>query len=85
MARQSLPGARLGAFVAETAELQGRAWDRLERELLAFTGKFDYRSTAPPSAATRQSVAGAIAKLTGANPAQHDAHNSPMDSGTGDR
>ena len=73
MARDTLPGARLPAFVAETAEVQGRAWDRLEGELLAFTGKFDYRSTGPPSAATRQSVAGAIAKLTGADPAQRDA------------
>ena len=85
MARQTLPGARLAAFVAETAELQGRAWDRLEGELLAFTGKFDYRSTGPPSATTKQSVADAIAKLTGALPAHHDAHDSPPDGGTGDR
>ena len=30
MARDTLPGARLAAFVADTAEVQGRAWDRLE-------------------------------------------------------
>lgn len=74
MARETLPGARLPAFVAETAELQGRAWDRLERELLAFTGRFDYRSTGLTGPATKHSVADAIAKLTGANPAEHDAN-----------
>ena len=73
MARDTLPGARLPAFVAETAELQGRAWDRLEGELLTFTGKFDYRSTGPTRPATKQSVADAIAKLTGANPAGANA------------
>ena len=68
MARDTLPGARLTAFVAETAEVQGRAWDRLEGELLAFTGKFDYRASGPTRPATRRSVADAIAKLTGADP-----------------
>ena len=71
MARDTLPGARLTAFVADTAEVQGRAWDRLEGELLAFTGKFDYRSTGPTRPATRRSVADAIAKLTGTLPAEH--------------
>ena len=74
MARDTLPGSRLTTFVADTAELQGRAWDRLEQELLAFTGRFDYRSTGPIGSATKQSVADAIAKLTGANPSEHDNH-----------
>ena len=83
MARDTLPRARLPAFVAETAELQGRAWDRLEAELLAFTGKFDYRSTGPTRPATRQSVAAAIAKLTGADPSAHDASRSREDADHG--
>ena len=83
MARDTLPGARLPAFVAETAEMQGRAWDRLEAELLAFTGKFDYRSTGPTRPATKQSVADAIAKLTGADPPAHDASRSSEDADHG--
>ena len=82
MARDTLPGARLPAFVAETAELQGRAWDRLEGELLAFTGKFDYRATGPTPPTTKRSVADAIAKLTGAQPAERDENKSREAAGT---
>ncbi len=85
MARDTLPGARLPAFVAETAGLQARAWDRLERELLAFTGKFDYRSTDPARPATRQSVADAIAKLTGANLSEQDRNGSRGNADNGER
>ncbi len=76
MARDTLPGARLAAFVAETAEVQGRAWDRLAGELLAFTGKFDYRATGPTRPATKRSVADAIAKLTGTHPTEHPENGS---------
>ena len=83
MARDTLPGARLAAFVAETAELQGRAWDRLEEELLTFTGKFDYRSTGPTRTATKRSVATAIAKLTGARTAEDHGNGSVADTDSG--
>ena len=68
MAADILSGRRLPEFLAELMPLQERAWDRLERELLAFTGKFDYQSTGGVGTSTREAVADAITKLTGATP-----------------
>ena len=69
MAVETLRAAPLREFVGDLVAVQQRSWERLERELLAFTGKFDYRAEGPPSAAAKQSVAAAIQKLTGVGPA----------------
>jgi hypothetical protein len=65
MAEEALPGAERGRFAADLWTAQARAWDRIEEELLAFTGKFDYRSSGGVGASTREAVVDAIAKLTG--------------------
>ena len=67
MAVEALRAAPLREFVSDLLQVQQRSWERLERELLAFTGKFDYRAEGPPSPAAKQSVADAIHKLTGAD------------------
>ena len=67
MAVETLRSAQLRAFVSDLVEVQQRSWERLEQELLAFTGKFDYRAEGPPSPAAKRSVAAAIRKLTGAD------------------
>ena len=67
MAVEALRAAPLREFVGDLLQVQQRSWERLERELLAFTGKFDYRAEGPPSPAAKQSVADAIQKLTGAD------------------
>ena len=70
MAVETLRSAQLQAFVTDLLEVQRRSWDRLEQELLAFTGKFDYRAEGPASPAAKQAVADAIQKLTGADVAR---------------
>ena len=70
MAVETLRAAQLRAFVSDLLEVQRHSWERLERELLTFTGKFDYRAEGPPSPAAKQSVAAAIQKLTGADVAR---------------
>lgn len=70
MAADTLRAAQLREFVGDLTAVQQRSWERLERELLAFTGKFDYRAEGPPSAAAKQSVPAAIQKLTGADVAR---------------
>ena len=70
MAVETLRSAPLRSFVTDLLEVQGHSWDRLERELLAFTGKFDYRAEGPASPAAKQAVADAIQKLTGADVAR---------------
>ena len=70
MAVETLRPAPLREFVTDLLEVQQRSWDRLERELLAFTGKFDYRAEGPAGPAAKQSVADAIQKLTGADVAR---------------
>ena len=69
MAVETLRSAQLRAFVSDLLEVQQHSWERLERELLTFTGKFDYRAEGPPSPAAKQ-VADAIQKLTGADVAR---------------
>lgn len=66
MAVKTLRAAPLRAFVGDLLEAQRRSWERLERELLAFTGTFDYRAAGPPDTAAKEAVADAIRKLTGA-------------------
>ena len=66
MAVKTLRAAQLRAFVGDLLQVQRRSWERLERELLAFTGTFDYRATGPPGSAAKEAVADAIRKLTGA-------------------
>ena len=70
MAVETLRAAPLREFVGDLVQVQRRSWERLERELLAFTGKFDYRAAGPPSPAAKQSVPAAIQKLTGADVAR---------------
>ena len=70
IAVETLRAAPLREFVGDLVAVQQRSWERLERELLAFTGKFDYRAEGPPSPAAKQSVADAIRKLTGADVAR---------------
>ena len=65
MAVEILNPAQLQDLVADVIGIQERAWDRLEHELLAFTGKFDYQAEGRASASTKESVADAIQKLTG--------------------
>jgi hypothetical protein len=65
MARETLAAARAAELVVEILDVQERAWDRLERELLAFAGHFDYRSSGRAAESTREAVAEAIQKLTG--------------------
>ena len=67
MAVETLRPAKLPRFVADVVDVQDRSWDRLERELLAFTGKFDYQAEGRVSASTKESVTDAIQKLTGGN------------------
>jgi hypothetical protein len=67
MAVETLRGAPLAEFIKELKLLQTRAWDRLEEELLRFTGKFDYQADGRVTAETKESVADAIQKLTGAD------------------
>ena len=67
MAVETLRAAHLREFVGDLVAVQQRSWERLERELLAFTGKFDYRAEGLPSPAAKQAVAAAIQKLTGAD------------------
>lgn len=68
MARETLSSGQLAAFASHVEEIQERAWQRLDRALLAFTGSFDHQADPVHSAATRESVANAIQKLTGVLP-----------------
>ena len=68
MARETLSAAELVAFVNHTDEIQERAWQRLDRALLSFTGSFDYQADPAGANAIRESVANAIQKLSGALP-----------------
>ena len=65
MARDTLAAGRAAELVVEILDVQDRAWDRLDQELLAFAGRFDYRTRGPAAESTRESVAEAIQKLTG--------------------
>ncbi len=65
VAREALPAARAAELIVEILDAQDRAWDRLDAELLAFAGRFDYRTRGPAPAATREAVAEAVQKLTG--------------------
>ena len=67
MAVETLKSSRVADFVSDVGGVQNRAWDRLDQELLAFTGKFDYQAEGEVSAATKESVTDAIQKLTGGN------------------
>ncbi len=65
MARETLPSSRAAELAVGILDVQDRAWDRLDRELLAFAGRFDYRTRGPAAESTREAVAEAIQKLTG--------------------
>jgi hypothetical protein len=58
-------GAAAGEFTSAVMEVQERGLDRLDAELLAFAGRFDYRTRGRAPESTRDSVAEAIQKLTG--------------------
>ena len=68
LARETLSSSQLVAFATHLEEVQERAWQRLDRALLAFTGSFDYQADPAQAAAIRESVANAIQKLTGVPP-----------------
>ena len=70
MARETLSPTLLPPFASELSDIQDRAWDRLDSELLAFTGTFDHAAqvaTASSGDRLARSVAAAIQKLTGAD------------------
>ena len=83
MALETLKTAGGRAFMIDLLEVQRRAWDRLERELQAFSGGFDYRTTGSAAPAARQSLHDAIQKLTGAAGPGDDAQ-SRVRRGSGD-
>jgi hypothetical protein len=65
MAEDTLKSAVLPAFCRELWDAQKRAWDRMEEQLLAFSGKFDYQSTGGVASDVRESVEAAINRLVG--------------------
>jgi hypothetical protein len=65
MAVQTLKTARQPDFATDLWDVQNREWDRLERELLAFSAKFDYQAEGGVTPETKEAVADAIQKLTG--------------------
>ena len=68
LARETLASSQLLEFAAQVEEIQDRAWQRLDRALLAFTGSFDHEADAAEAVEIRGSVAQAIQKLTGVIP-----------------